>query len=78
MVKHTQTIRRQQLVKIYLGIYNVLFLRDLIFEIIHKLYKIFVIYLTHLVPVLLSYRNQSTDLLCKSNDWFLHEDKTGT
>ena len=33
--------------------------------------------LTHLVPVLLSYRNLSTDLLCKSNDWFLFEGNTG-
>ena len=25
------------------------------------------------MPVLLSYRNQSIDLLCKSIDWFLYE-----
>ena len=29
------------------------------------------------MPKLLSYRNQSTDLLWKSIDWFLHEGKTG-
>ena len=28
--------------------------------------------LTHETPVLLSYRSQSTDLLCKSIDWFLY------
>ena len=30
------------------------------------------------MPVLLSYRNQSVDLLCKSIDWFLYEGNTGT
>ena len=25
-----------------------------------------------------SYRNQSSDLLCKSIDWFLYEGNTGT
>ena len=34
--------------------------------------------LTNKVAVLLSYRNQSTDLLCKSIDWFLYEGNTGT
>ena len=34
--------------------------------------------LTHLVLVLPSYRNQSTDLLCKSVDWFLYESNTGS
>ena len=33
--------------------------------------------LTHYVPVLPSYRNQSIDLLCKSIDWFLYEGSTG-
>ena len=33
--------------------------------------------LTHYVPVLLSYRNQSIDLHSKSIDWFLHEGNTG-
>ena len=28
-------------------------------------------------PVLLSYRNQSTDLWSKSMGWFLHNDNTG-
>ena len=36
------------------------------------------VYLTHYVPVLPSYRNQSIDLLCKSIDWFLYEGNTGT
>ena len=27
--------------------------------------------------MLLSYRNQSTDLECKSIDWFLYEDNIG-
>ena len=35
-------------------------------------------YLTHQVPVLPSYRNQSIDLLCESIDWFLYEGNTGT
>ena len=30
------------------------------------------------MPVLPSYRNQSTDFLCKSIDWFLYEGNTGT
>ena len=30
------------------------------------------------MPVLPSYVNQSTDLLCKSIDWFLYEGNTGT
>ena len=30
------------------------------------------------MPVLPSYKNQSIDLLCKSIDWFLPEDRTGT
>ena len=34
--------------------------------------------LTHSVPVLPSYRNESIDLLCKSIDWFLYEGNTGT
>ena len=34
--------------------------------------------LTHLVPVLPSYRNQSIDLHSKSIDWFLYEGNTGT
>ena len=34
--------------------------------------------LTHKVPVLFSYRNQSIDLLCKSIDWFLYEGNTDT
>ena len=34
--------------------------------------------LTHYVPLLPSYRNQSIDLLCKSIDWFLYEGNTGT
>ena len=34
--------------------------------------------LTHEVPVLHSYRNQSIDLLCKTIDWFLYEGNTGT
>ena len=29
------------------------------------------------MPVLLSYRNQSIDLLCKSIDWLLYEGNTG-
>ena len=29
------------------------------------------------MPVLLSYRNQSIDFLCKSIDWFLYESNTG-
>ena len=32
--------------------------------------------LTHQVPVLPSYRNQSIDLLCKSMDWFLYKGNT--
>ena len=36
------------------------------------------IYLTHKVPVLPSYRNQSLDLLCKSIDWFRYAGNTGT
>ena len=34
--------------------------------------------LTNKVAVLPSYRNQSTDLLCKSIDWFLYEGNTET
>ena len=34
--------------------------------------------LTHYVPVLPSYRNQSIDLLCKSIDRLLYENNTGT
>ena len=34
--------------------------------------------LTHSVPLLPSYRNQSIDVLCKSIDWFLYEGNTGT
>ena len=34
--------------------------------------------LTHEVPVLPSYRNQSIDLYSKSIDWFLYEGNTGT
>ena len=33
--------------------------------------------LTHYMPVLPSYRNQSIDLLWKSTDWFLYEGNTG-
>ena len=33
--------------------------------------------LTHEIPVLLSYRNQSIDLRSKSIDWFLYEGNTG-
>ena len=33
--------------------------------------------LTHLMPVLPSYRNQSIDLQSKSIDWFLYEGNTG-
>lgn len=29
--------------------------------------------LTHFILVLISYRNQSLDMLCKSNDWFRYE-----
>ena len=29
------------------------------------------------MPVLPSYKNQSTDLLCKSVDWFLYDGNTG-
>ena len=35
------------------------------------LYEAYSCLLTHQMPVLHSYRNQSIDLLCKSNDWFL-------
>ena len=34
--------------------------------------------LTQKVHVLLSYRNQSNDLLCKLIDWFRYEGNTGT
>ena len=34
--------------------------------------------LTHLVPVLSSYRNKSIDLHSKSVDWFLYEGDTDT
>ena len=34
--------------------------------------------LTHLMPVLPSYRNQSIDLQSKSIDWFLYEGGTDT
>ena len=34
-------------------------------------------YLTHYMPVLPSYRNQSIDLHSKSIDWFLYEGNTG-
>ena len=30
-------------------------------------------YFKNLVVLFLSYRNQSTDLLCKSMDWFLYD-----
>ena len=33
--------------------------------------------LTHQMPVLSSYRNQSIDLHSKSIDWFLYEGNTG-
>ena len=33
--------------------------------------------LTHEIPVLPSYRNQSIDLHSKSIDWFLYEGNTG-
>ena len=33
--------------------------------------------LTHEIPLLPSYRNQSIDLHSKSNDWSLYEDNTG-
>ena len=35
----------------------------------------FLMSLTHQVPVLLSYRNQSIDMVCKSSGWFLYEGK---
>ena len=35
------------------------------------------VYLTHEMPVLYSYRNQSIDLHRKSIDWFLYEGNTG-
>ena len=38
----------------------------------------FLTFLTHQVPVLPSYRNQSTDLHSKSIDWFLYEGNSGT
>ena len=38
----------------------------------------FVFVLTHQVPVLPSYKNQSIDLPCKSVDWFQYEGNTGT
>ena len=34
--------------------------------------------LTHEIVVLLSYRNQSIDFLCKSIGWFLYKGNTGT
>ena len=34
--------------------------------------------LTHQVPVLSSYRNQSADLQSKSIDWFLYEGNSDT
>ena len=34
-------------------------------------------HLTHEIPALPSYRNQSFDLLCKLIDWFLYEGNTG-
>ena len=34
--------------------------------------------LTHLVPVLLSYKDQSIDLHSKSIDWFLYDGNSGT
>ena len=33
--------------------------------------------LTHLMPKLPSYRNHSTDLLCKSIDWFIYDGNYG-
>ena len=41
-------------------------------------YKLVRTFLNHLVLVLLSYRNQSIDLLCKSVDWFLYEGNSDT
>ena len=37
-----------------------------------------IFYLTHQVPVLPSYRNQSIDLHSKSIYWFLYEGNTGS
>ena len=41
-------------------------------------FKYFLELLTHSVPVLPSYRNQSIDLLRKSIDWFLYKGNTDT
>ena len=39
--------------------------------------RLFECKLTHYMPVLPSYRNQSIDLMWKSIDWFLYEGNTG-
>ena len=47
-------------------------------KILVALGSIFFIKLTHQVPVLPSYRNQSIDVPSKLIDWFLYEGNTGT
>ena len=47
-------------------------------QILHIILLFLLLTLTHQVPVLPPYRNQSINLHSKSIDWFLHEGNTGT
>ena len=51
---------------------------SMFFQLVWGTLTVRMLYLTHQVPVLPSYRNQSIELHSKLIDWFLYEGNTGT